>query len=318
MTQRWSSPRAERGGGDLRSLVRVHVCVRTCARAPRGPSSHLSLTGVEGSGGAGAAEALPAGPACRRHGDALIPSSARAGPRSGSRLAALCSLTPSPPPRPPLPARAPRGAPGRGGARALGARCLRRQPRRRRSRRALPLPPLLPGPRPPRPQAALASSGRGRRPSREDAAALADAALLRLPVGAGHRLLHVLGGRLRTGRGRQRRRRQEGEWGTRPRPGPRNPWRPRAPGPAADPPVVRMCGGAPREPSVPSALLCADLRPGHSPPHRASQPSPQGRAPRPLCARLARERATRLSSRSWGRCRLPLAPQPLSAPRNLS
>ena len=69
--------RAARGSGERGSLVRAPVCVRTCARAPRAPGGHLSLTGVAGRR---PAEALPAGPARRRRGDAVIPSSARAGP----------------------------------------------------------------------------------------------------------------------------------------------------------------------------------------------------------------------------------------------
>lgn len=49
-----------------------------------------------------------------------------------------------------------------------------------------------------------------RRRGRENAAQVSAAALLRLPLGAGHRLLHVLGRQRRAGR-RRRRRQEEGE-----------------------------------------------------------------------------------------------------------
>lgn len=100
------------------------------------------------------------------------------------------------PTAPPFPA--PRGAGRRGIGRGAGARPLPPDParRRRRARRLLLLLLLLavswwPG------------GGAG-----DDAAQVPAAPLLRLPLGAGHRLLHVLGRQRRAGR---RRRRQEGE-----------------------------------------------------------------------------------------------------------
>ena len=196
---------AARGSGDPLSPVWEPVCVRTCARLLRGPGDHLSLTGVAGRR---PAEALPVGHPSRRRGDAVIPSSAPAGP-------------PQPPPigRPLLPDPLAASA---AAASCSGAARRSRPGRSSGAGRAPPSPPAAPEEEPPRPSPSsapprpapaaapgrLASSGRGRRPSREDAAALADAALFRLPVGAGHRLLHVLGGRLRTGRGRGRRRRE--------------------------------------------------------------------------------------------------------------
>lgn len=340
------------------------MCVRTCARAPPGPGQPPVTHGGGGAAaertqrgrGGGRSGAVPRpvprrpsrrNPACCSHGDAVIPSSGpRPGPRSRRRLVALCSLTRWPPPRPPLPARLPRRAPGPGRSSGAGRAPLSPRPssspRRRRSRRrALPLPPLLPrpSPRPRRPQAALASSGgRGRRPKGENAAALADAALLRLPVGAGHRLLHVLGGRLRAGRGRGRRRRQEGEWSALPGPGPPPP-APDSPdssslaGPSrADAPPARLqtpysdvVGRAPRGAPAPPALLCRDLGSGPRSPPRASQQIPQGRGrTRPLSARPARERATRGSPAGLGTPDaflvappVPLRRRPpLSAPRN--
>lgn len=289
---------AARGSGDPLSPVWEPVCVRTCARLLRGPGDHLSLTGVAGRR---PAEALPVGHPSRRRGDAVIPSSAPAGP-------------PQPPPigRPLLPDPLAASA---AAASCSGAARRSRPGRSSGAGRAPPSPPAAPEEEPPRPSPSsapprpapaaapgrLASSGRGRRPSREDAAALADAALFRLPVGAGHRLLHVLGGRLRTGRGRGRRRRQEGEWGACPRPGPRNPRRPcaRAPPPR---PLARTHRRGPRGFLVPPALLRPDLGSGHPPPPWASRPSPSGWGRRrPLGALRAREGATPRSSRGWGR-----------------
>lgn len=107
-------------------------------------------------------------------------------PAPQRRLVALCSLTP-PPGRRFLPGAERRAPPAE----------RRVFPRRRPELR----PPRAPPAAPPGCPAAAQS---------EDAAALADAAVLRAALGAGHRLLHVLGGRLRAGRGRGRRR-QEGE-----------------------------------------------------------------------------------------------------------
>lgn len=107
-------------------------------------------------------------------------------PAPQRRLVALCSLTP-PPGRRFLPGAERRAPPAE----------RRVFPRRRPELR----PPCAPPAAPPGCPAAAQS---------EDAAALADAAVLRAALGAGHRLLHVLGGRLRAGRGRGRRR-QEGE-----------------------------------------------------------------------------------------------------------
>lgn len=285
--------------------MRVHVCVRTCARAPPGPGQPPVTHGGGGAAaertqrgrGGGRSGAVPRpvprrpsrrNPACCSHGDAVIPSSGpRPGPRSRRRLVALCSLTRWPPPRPPLPARLPRRAPGPGRSSGAGRAPLSPRPssspRRRRSRRrALPLPPLLPrpSPRPRRPQAALASSGgRGRRPKGENAAALADAALLRLPVGAGHRLLHVLGGRLRAGRGRGRRRRQEGEWSALPGPGPPpQPLTPLTPLPSPAPPApTRPLPGC----RPPTRTWSAGHR-GGLPPLLLSSAGTSARAPAPL------------------------------------
>ncbi|KAJ8787327.1 hypothetical protein J1605_005732 [Eschrichtius robustus] len=92
-------------------------------------------------------------------------------------------------------------------------------------------------------------------------------------------------------------------------------------GPAPEPPAPTRPGRATEPPSlgraaghrggflVPPALLRPDLRSGHPP--RASRPCPRGWGrPRPLCARLVRERATRRSPRDWGRRCLLSPPAP--------
>lgn len=67
----------------------------------------------------------------------------------------------------------------------------------------------------------------------------------------------------------------------------------RAPCPAADP-CSDVAGRAPRGSAAPPAGLCSDLGSGPRSPPRASQPIRQGQGcTRPLCARPARERATR-------------------------
>lgn len=123
------------------------------------------------------------------------------------------------PTAPPFPA--PRGAGRRGIGRGAGARPLPPDParRRRRARRLLLL--LL-----------LAVSWWPGGGAGDDAAQVPAAPLLRLPLGAGHRLLHVLGRQRRAGR---RRRRQEGER--------------EAPFPAASP---RRAAGRPPAPLLPT------------------------------------------------------------------
>lgn len=154
--------------------------------------SQGDLCRLDHSGSLGNRAHAPAVSTCHSRGRAVggEPLPWRLGPAPAPapkrRLVALCSLTP-PPGRRFLPGAERRAPPAE----------RRVFPRRRPELR----PPRAPPAAPPGCPAAAQS---------EDAAALADAAVLRAALGAGHRLLHVLGGRLRAGRGRGRRR-QEGE-----------------------------------------------------------------------------------------------------------
>lgn len=166
------------------------------------------------------------------------------------RLVALCSLT--------------RG-------RRRGRRFLRAAGpgRSRRRSRAPPAPSRAPPARAPAGPAQQSRAAAPAAASGQDAAALADAAVLRPALGAGHRLLHVLRGRLRAGRGRGRRR-QEGEWA------------PRRPGPRArlPPPPRRPCSDAAAgRRGVPSAPPSCSAAPGPRlgpPPGRAAEAPGRG------------------------------------------